>query len=453
MKPWEPRTPTPSALGDHDVPSVGRHLENRRIALLVCGGIAAMRAPLIARALRRYGAHVVAYMSKESARYVTADTLAWSTNNSVVTELTWRSEHLSKDSPFDAYLVAPATYNTINKMRYGLADSPVTSTLATALGLLERDQTQILVAPTLHGDMHNSVLEESLRTLAARGMILIPPRDEYGKHNIPDCETIVAYTCVALSKSKLKGLKILLSAGSTPTPIDNVRCISNRFRGRLGVEIARELALRGADVRLIMGAGSVPWPRWISGISVPDFDAYKKTVLKELDEFQPSFGIFSAAVADYAPTKRFAGKVPSRGFLKSIDLVPTEKIVDLARDRRPEMGLISFKYQENISLGDLFDIANQRVRNGHLAVIANRGEDMAGNADHIAYLVTSGSPPRKLVSKPGIALGICDFIEEVQMLFQSRLAPTDAQESHERHGPRARSSPSSSSLPHCGRDE
>ena len=85
---WDFTPPPPSDLGDHDVPLLGTHLQDKRVALLVTGGIAAMKAPLIARALRKYGADVVAFTSEEALRYTTIDTLAWSTNNPVVTRLT-----------------------------------------------------------------------------------------------------------------------------------------------------------------------------------------------------------------------------------------------------------------------------------------------------------------------------------------------------------------------------
>jgi len=108
---WNPQPPRSLAIGDHDVPLSSDHLSGKHVALLVTGGIAAMKSPMIARALRRHGAQVTAVASSEGLRYVTEDTLAWSTNRPVVTQLSPRAEHLSGSEPFDAYLVAPATYN------------------------------------------------------------------------------------------------------------------------------------------------------------------------------------------------------------------------------------------------------------------------------------------------------------------------------------------------------
>ena len=84
MKPWDLSPPKHSELGDHDVRPFGQHLAGKRVALMVSGGIAAIKAPFIARALRKHGADVVAYCSREALRYTTEDALEWSTTNPVV---------------------------------------------------------------------------------------------------------------------------------------------------------------------------------------------------------------------------------------------------------------------------------------------------------------------------------------------------------------------------------
>ncbi|XTZ20081.1 MAG: flavoprotein, partial [cyanobacterium endosymbiont of Rhopalodia fuxianensis] len=174
MKDWDFSVPSSSNLGDHDVPLEGNNLLGQNIALLITGGIAAMKTPLIARALRREGANVSAFISKAATRYVTLDALEWSTNNPIVTQLTSVAEHLSDRAPFAAYLVAPATYNTINKMRYGIADGVITSTLASALGRMEQGKTKIMIVPTMHGSLHNSILTESLKFLDNLGVKIMP---------------------------------------------------------------------------------------------------------------------------------------------------------------------------------------------------------------------------------------------------------------------------------------
>ena len=154
---WDFSPPPTSLLSDHSVKVLSHKLDGCSIALLICGGIAAMKAPLLARALRKAGAEVTAFVSKEALRYVALDALAWSCDREVIVDLSARAEHLGDGNLFDAYLVAPATYNTINKAAQGIADSLITTTLASAIGRGERGETQVLVVPTMHGSMHNSI--------------------------------------------------------------------------------------------------------------------------------------------------------------------------------------------------------------------------------------------------------------------------------------------------------
>jgi phosphopantothenoylcysteine decarboxylase/phosphopantothenate--cysteine ligase len=174
------------------------------VALLVTGGIAAFKAPMIARALRRQGAQVTAFCSEEALRYVTQDAMEWSTTNPVVVRLSAHAEHLSDAAPFDAYLVAPATAATIARMACGLAEGVVGATLASAIGRMERGQARVLVAPTMHGSMHTSILVENLEKLHRIGVRVIPPRDAYGKHNLPDEATLVQEVCAAMEGASTK---------------------------------------------------------------------------------------------------------------------------------------------------------------------------------------------------------------------------------------------------------
>jgi len=196
--------PAPSDLGDHEVPRDGDRLEGVRVALLVTGGIAAFRAPILARALRRQGATVTAFATTEALRYVARESLAWACDRPVVVELTADAEHLSDSAPFDLYLVAPATYSVIGKCAHGIADTPVTATLASAIGRMERGHAAVVLAPTMHGSMHTSILVSNLRTLASIGCTIVPPRDAYGKHNLPEEPVLVDACAGALQAVSLR---------------------------------------------------------------------------------------------------------------------------------------------------------------------------------------------------------------------------------------------------------
>lgn len=406
---WDFSAPTPSDMGDHDVPIASDRLKGRRVALLVTGGIAAMKTPELARGLRRHGADVVAFASDDALRYVAREALEWATCRPVISHLTWAAEHLSDGAPFDAYLVAPATHNTIAKMAVGIADTVVTSALASALGRMQQGRTQVLVAPTMHGTLHNSVLERNARQLHSQGVHFVAPRDAYGKHNLPDTEVLCMAVGRALSDSPLKQQRILVTAGPTPVPIDGVRRILNRFRGRLGAMVAEELVWRGARAELLLGDGA--WrPRAPIPVTIArTYDEYRELCLDRVRQGLFA-GVFSAGVADYRPREAVVGKLPSGRPSLQLELVPTEKVIDLACTADPAMHCVAFKYLERVSEDELLVVARQRLGRASL-VVATRGEDTQG-AEQRAYMVTAEGA-RPVEGKQSIAQAIVDHLERL----------------------------------------
>ena len=404
---WDFSAPTPSGMGDHDVPMLSDRLAGRRVALLVTGGIAAMKTPELARGLRRHGAQVVAFASPDALRYVGREALEWATLGPVVTGLTWAAEHLSDGAPFDAYLVAPATHGTIAKMAHGIGDTVVTSALISALGRMEQGRAQVLVAPTMHGTMHNAQLLENSRRLAAQGVRFVAPRDAYGKHNLPSTETICIAVGRALSSSALSGKRIMVTAGPTPVPVDGVRRIVNRFRGRLGARVAEELIWRGADAELILGDGAwrpnTPLPLTITRT----YDAYRDTVVARAGEGLFA-GVFSAGVADYRPRHPVEGKITSGQPSLMMELEPTEKVIDLACAAGPGMHCVAFKYLEGVSEDELIRVAAKRLGRAGL-VVATRGEDTQGTEQRALMVTAQGVQP--LADKRAIAAAIADHLE------------------------------------------
>ena len=415
---WDFSAPTPSDMGDHDVPPASTRLAGKRVALLVTGGIAAMKTPQIARGLRRHGADVVAFASADALRYVAREALEWACLGQVVDGLTWRAEHLSDNAPFDAYLVAPATHNTIAKMAQGIGDTLVTSALISALGRMEQGRTKVLVAPTMHGSMHNAQLVDNARRLAAQGVQFIAPRDAYGKHNLPDTAVICTAVGRALSASALRGKRIMVTAGPTPVPIDGVRRIVNRFRGRLGADIAEELTWRGADAELLLGDGA--WrPAAPMKLSIArTYDAYRDMVL---DRVQSGLfaGIFSAGVADYRPKQVVDGKIVSGSAELPLLLEPTEKVIDLAMAAAPAMHTIAFKYLEKVTEEELIRVAAKRLDRARL-VVATRGEDTRGREQRALMVTRDGVTP--VDGKARIAAAIADHLEGLADPADQRLA-------------------------------
>ncbi len=394
---------------DMDVEPLGKQLESKDIALLITGCIASYKAPSLIRHFRQYGANVYVYSTPDALEFVTEKALEWSSRNPVVTKLTSDSEHLREG--LSAYVFAPATYDTIGKLANGVADNAVTTAFASALGRMEKAETEVLLAPAMHGSMENSIEKEGLEKLVAKGVKVISPIYKLGKANLADSHRIVVETIRAVSKSPLKGKKIMITAGPTPGKIDDIRYITNRFKGTLGVMIADEAYMRGADVQLIMGPGAAVPPKYINTIHVKDFEQYRSAVLDQLQKREYDVGIFSAAVADYIPEQVAEGKIPSGGAIKSIALKQTPKVIAEVRGKYPGLYMVTFKYEVGKSKEELLEIGRDRIARGYNMAVANRGEDML-NGKHLSYILDSNGVIAESTTKGENAFAILDALEE-----------------------------------------
>jgi len=364
---------------DLQVKKVGEHLQGKSIALCISGGIAAIEAPKIARHLRRYGAEVRAYVSPSTYEFVGKAALEWGTGQEVVDRLSGMAEHICLD---DLVLVTPATLNTVNKMFSGIADNPMMTLIGSALG----KKVPVYIAPTMHESMYqNPFLLDNLARAEKYGVHVFAPRIEEGKAKMPHIDTIVAAVCRELSNGPLKGKKMLVTGGPTAGKLDDVRRLTTIFSGELGVLIAKEAYLRGADVKLLLGKTKMPIPEYLPLQFHGDYEEYRQNVFAELERGY-DIGIFSAAVADYIPSEVYQGKIPSQGELKSIPVKQTAKVIAEVRQRFQELYMATFKYECGLTREELLAIARGRVERGYQLVVANRGEDMVGG-EHKAYIV------------------------------------------------------------------
>ena len=306
---WNLEPPPPSTLADREIRLTGTHLSGKRVALFITGSIAAYRMPDLIRDFRREGADVVVYITESGLRYVAKEALEWCSQNPVIDHFTADAEHLSDSTLFDVFVVAPASYNTLNNAALGVANSVVSAAIAAALGRMESQGIPILFAPTMHGAMHNSILTRSMKILREMGATLIPPLQTHGKNNLPSLDLIVSATIRSLNQSPLSGKSLLITGGPTPVPVDNIRRITTRFTGALSIQIAREAWLRGVSVDLILGKGSQPAPVYLNVKKVATYSDYKNIVHESLTKKVVDWGIFTAAVADFQPETFFEGKM------------------------------------------------------------------------------------------------------------------------------------------------
>jgi phosphopantothenoylcysteine decarboxylase/phosphopantothenate--cysteine ligase len=333
------------------------------IVLCVTGSVAAVETVKLARELRRQGANVKCFMSDDACHIVHPYALEFATGQEIVLELTGKIEHV-KYAQADLVLVAPATANVISKFAYKIADNPINSLLITACG----HDTPILMVPSMHDSMYCSV-EENIHKLEAEGIKFIKPRMDEGKAKFPYLEDIVLNALRQAKNGDLKGKKVLVSAGGTYEAIDPIRGISNRSSGKMGIEIAKEAFIRGANVTLLEGEVSVPVPlslNSIKAVSSSEMNEKAREIINDFDVF-----VSAAAVSDFSPSVVEKSKISSSQELE-LKLKPTNKIINQIKKQNPDVFLVGFKAEYGVTEEELIESSQKQIDNsGADLVVAN----------------------------------------------------------------------------------
>jgi phosphopantothenoylcysteine decarboxylase/phosphopantothenate--cysteine ligase len=336
------------------------------IVLCVTGSIAAVESVKLARELRRQGANVKCFMSEDACNIVHPNSMEFATGQKVVLELTGEIEHV-KYSQADLILVAPATANLISKFAYKIADNPISTLLITAYG----HSTPIIFVPSMHDSMYKTI-SENIQRVKDDGIIFLDPKMEEGKAKFPSIHDITLQSLRETSKGQLKGKKILVSAGGTYEKIDAVRGITNRSSGKMGLEIAREAFIQGADVTMITGKMDVTIPKIIENISVESTEQMGE----ELKILLPKYDVFisAAAVSDFTVEKSLnntSDKISSGEDL-TLQLKPLPKILNTVKQINSEIFLVGFKAEYNVSEEELISLAHERIKtSGADFIVAN----------------------------------------------------------------------------------
>ena len=379
--------------GNHNHPSKdileskGTILRGKTICMCLTGSVAVISAPIIARELMRLGAEVIAVMTRAATELLNPALMHWATGNPVITKLTGAVEHvfLAGDRPravgqANLILVCPATANTISKIANGIDDTPVTTVVSTAFG----SSTQIVVVPAMHESMfRHPILRENEKKLRKCGIDILGPRISEGKAKIAKIDDIIDRVIdLLVAKKDLEGLKILITAGPTREYIDEIRFVSNDSSGRMGIEIAKEAAARGAEVLLINGKSSVKVPDYLNVKNVVSTEDFIKEIKYELGYNDYDFFICAAAISDYSPTEVIEGKISSDDVKElQIHMRLTPKIIDVARQKNHKVFIVAFKAETNISRSELIDRAFGRLLKSKAdMIVANDvGKEGAGS--------------------------------------------------------------------------
>lgn len=348
----------------------GDELKGKKITLCVTGSISIYKAIDLARELIKHGAEVNVVMSEDALKLIGKYMFEWATGNPVVTEITGKAEHITLGRDADLILIAPATANTLSKIAYGIADTPVTLVTSVALGY----NKPIYVVPAMHRPMYeNPFLKEAISRLKERNIQIVSPKLEDEKAKFPDIENIIFPIFRILYKNDYSGRRILVTGGATLEYIDPVRVITNKSSGKMGVEIAKEAYIRGADPTLILGRTSISPPSGVRTLRVETTEDLLNTVLSELESGEYDAYISAAAPVDFTPLEKFESKLDTRSKdVMRLELGITPKVVEEVRKKYPDLIIVAFKAVYNLSDEEIINKAINFAKELNLdMVVAN----------------------------------------------------------------------------------
>ena len=329
-----------------------------KIALGVCGGIAAYKAAEIVRLLQERGIRVQVVMTDSAQEFVRPLTFAALSGEKVITGMFQDNsgtapnidsaiEHIAVAQSIDALVVAPATADVLAKFAQGVANDFLTTLyLATT--------APVVVAPAMNVNMwEHAATQHNLEVLRKQGVRIVEPGSGYlacgmtGPGRLAENETIVAAALEAVGVSQeLAGQTVLITAGPTREKIDPVRYLSNRSSGRMGYALAEAALRRGARVLLISGPTEIKPPGAAEVTWIQSAEQMRDSVLRLLPE--ATVVIKAAAVADYTVADPPTQKIKRSGPL-TLELTPTADILaEIARHKREQIVIGFAAETENI---------------------------------------------------------------------------------------------------------
>ncbi len=396
-------------------------LQEKKIILGITGSIAAYKSASLCRLLIKAGCDVKVIMTQSATEFITPLSLSTLSKHEVIsaiaTEDNW-SNHVELGLWADAFLIAPATANTMGKMAGGLADNMLVATYLSA-------KCPVFIAPAMDLDMwiHGST-KHNLTQLDSYGDEIIPvghgelASGLVGDGRMAEPEDIVKYLEAHFSKKKdLINKKVLITAGPTQEAIDPVRFISNHSTGTMGVALADECASRGAEVHLVLGPSklSAAHPN-VHTSNVKSAEDMYQACLKTHDE--ADITILAAAVADYTPTVSADQKIKKKEGDMKIELMRTKDIAsELGKNKSGNQLHVGFALETQNAVEN----ASGKLKRKNLDFIVlntleDKGAGFGTGSNKVSIIHKSGEIIKyDLKSKKKVAV---DIVNELIQLIQ-----------------------------------
>ena len=387
-------------------------LKNKKIVLGITGSIAAYKACTLIRLLIKQGAEVQVVITPAGKEFITPITLSALTHKPVISEFfnqkdgSWHS-HVDLGLWADAMIIAPCTASTLGKMAHGIADNMLITTYLSM-------KAPVLVAPAMDLDMYAHVsTQENLRLLSKRGVTVIEPGCGFlastleGKGRMQEPEIIVEELVdfFAHKEGRLRGKRILITAGPTYEKLDPVRFIGNYSSGKMGIALAKECMIQGADVELVLGPSSIKLqesPR----LHVTRVESAEQMYNAATQLFTNcNAGIMCAAVADFTPKTCAEQKIKREGEELVLKLTPTKDIAaELGKMKTKEQRLCGFALETHNATEHA--IEKLQRKNLDMIVMNSLQDEGAGfqcDTNKVTIITKEGLEPLPLDSKQNVA--------------------------------------------------
>ncbi len=400
-------------------------MKKKTILLGITGGIAASKIPELIKLLQKDAVNVLPIMTNSACRIIDPKEIERVAKHKVYKDLfeknfdpkkvlkTRKVEHIEIADQADLVVIAPATANILAKMACGIADDFLTT-------ILIATRAPILVCPSMNSNMwSNPVVAENLLKLKQRGIHVLEPTSGMlacgyeGKGRLPDTNTIFSEIRSLISQTEeLIGKTILVTAGGTIEPIDDVRHITNKSSGKMGISLADACAHRGAKVILLKTKNAV-MPRYPMAIhqfeTAAELDGLLHKIIKRCD-----ICFHTAAVSDF--TVSFSPGKRQSDHEQILHLLPREKIYKGLKKENTQLLLFLFKAVWKESRQNIIKKANDMLDTGNAdGIIINdvgkKGRGFAVDTNEVIILLRNGdSYDVPFASKREVAEKIIDIV-------------------------------------------
>lgn len=391
-------------------------LRSKCVVIGVSGGIAAYKTANLVSDLVKHGVEVHVIMTKNATNFITPTTFEVLSGNKCIVDtfdrgFTFEVEHISLAKKADLILIAPATANIIAKLSAGIADDMLTTTVLAA-------KCPILVAPAMNTNMYEHItVRNNLEKLSSYGYEIIEAASgrlacgDVGKGKLADIEVLFAHVVKNIAYEKdLAGKNVLVTAGPTIEKIDPVRFISNHSSGKMGIELAKAAAYRGAKVRLILGKTALKRPEFVDIVDVVS----AQDMYEAVKEFASDSDIIikSAAVADYRPYDVADEKMKKSDGELSIRLERTIDILEyLGENKKDNQFLCGFSMETS----NLIENSKLKLEKKNLdMIVANNlkeeGAGFAKDTNKVSIITKEDIIQTEVLSKKKVAHKILDEI-------------------------------------------